>query len=39
LLGKAPLVMHANASLVKQVVFPIEVLPVKTALAIASFTG
>jgi lipopolysaccharide transport system permease protein len=32
-LAKGPGVMHANASLVKQVVFPIEVLPIKTALA------
>ena len=32
-LTKGPGVMHVNASLVKQVVFPIEVLPVKTALA------
>ena len=32
-LSKGPTVMHVNASLVKQVVFPIEVLPVKTALA------
>jgi lipopolysaccharide transport system permease protein len=32
-LGKAPMTMHANAGLVKQVVFPIEVLPVKTVLA------
>jgi lipopolysaccharide transport system permease protein len=32
-LSKGPTVMHTNASLVKQVVFPIEVLPVKTALA------
>lgn len=32
-LAKGPGVMLTNASLVKQVVFPIEVLPVKTALA------
>lgn len=31
-LGKAPMVMHSHASLVKQVVFPIEVLPIKTVL-------
>jgi lipopolysaccharide transport system permease protein len=32
LLAKAPLVMHANVNLVKQVVFPLEVLPVKTVM-------
>ena len=32
-LTKSAITMHANASLVKQVVFPIEVLPIKTVLA------
>jgi lipopolysaccharide transport system permease protein len=32
-LGKGPGVMVANASLVKQVVFPIEILPIKTVMA------
>lgn len=31
-LTKAPMIMHVNSSLVKQVVFPIEVLPVKVVL-------
>lgn len=34
-LGRAPSVMLGHASLVKQIVFPTEVLPIKTALASA----
>jgi lipopolysaccharide transport system permease protein len=32
-LGKGATIMHTNASLVKQVVFPLEVLPLKSVLA------
>ena len=32
-LAKGPTTMHANTALVKQVVFPIEVLPIKTVVA------
>jgi lipopolysaccharide transport system permease protein len=35
-LGKGPTVLVSNANLVKQVVFPVEILPIKTVLA--SFT-
>lgn len=35
-LSKASSLVHANANLVKQVVFPLEVLPVKSVLAAAS---
>lgn len=40
-LNKGPITVTANASLVKQVVFPIEVLPTKTVLAatVPQFTG